>query len=61
VHFFRAGVKPAWEDPQNRDGGCWVLKVRKEEGRALRVWEEVCVLVLGGEVQSAVNDGEYQI
>jgi hypothetical protein len=38
-----------------------VLKVRKEEGRALRVWEEVCVLVLGGEVQSAVNDGEYQI
>jgi hypothetical protein len=57
VHFFRAGVKPLWEDPQNLNGGCWVLKVRKEDGRAQRVWEECCVLALGGELQAAVADG----
>ena len=61
VHFFRAGVNPAWEDPQNRDGGCWVLKVRKEDGRALKVWEETCVLVLGGEIQAAIADGESHV
>jgi hypothetical protein len=59
VHFFRAGVQPLWEDPANRDGGAWVLKVRKEDGRAIRAWEECCVLVLGGEVQSAVASGAF--
>ncbi|KAK5955761.1 hypothetical protein OHC33_003402 [Knufia fluminis] len=54
VHFFRSGVRPLWEDEENIEGGCWVLKVRKEDGRALRTWEEVCLLVLGGEVGSVV-------
>lgn len=58
VHFFRTGVKPLWEDKENLNGGCWTIKVRKEDGRSLKVWEEICLLVLGGEVQSAVARGK---
>ncbi|KAK5083807.1 hypothetical protein LTR05_006313 [Lithohypha guttulata] len=54
VHFFRAGVKPLWEDEENLEGGCWTVKVRKEDGRSLRTWEELCLMVLGGELQSVV-------
>lgn len=57
VHFFRTGVKPLWEDEENLDGGCWVLKVRKEDGKALRTWEELCLMVCGGELQAAVSKG----
>ena len=56
IHFFRSGVKPLWEDPENIDGGCLVLKFRKEDGRALRLWEEVCLMVCGGALQAAVSD-----
>jgi Eukaryotic initiation factor 4E len=57
IHFFRAGVKPLWEDEENIDGGCWVLKVRKEDGRAIRAWEEICVMCCGGQIQAAVTQG----
>lgn len=57
VHFFRTGVRPLWEDAENGDGGCWVVKVRKEGGRALRTWEELCLMVCGGELQAVVAKG----
>ena len=43
-----------WEDEENLQGGCWTMKVRKEDGKALRTWEELCLMVCGGELQSAV-------
>lgn len=58
VHFFRTGVKPLWEDEQNLQGGCWTVKVRKEDGRSIKAWEELCLMVLGGELQAAVASGE---
>ena len=58
IHFFRSGVKPLWEDVQNVDGGCWILKVRKEHERAIRVWEEICLMCCGGQLQAAVTAGE---
>ena len=61
IHFFRAGVKPLWEDEENLEGGCWTLKVRKEDGKALRTWEELCLMVLGGELQAAIASGEFDI
>ncbi|KAK5311210.1 hypothetical protein LTR70_008926 [Exophiala xenobiotica] len=54
VHFFRTGVRPLWEDSENAEGGCWVVKVRKEDGRAVRTWEELCLMVCGGELQAVV-------
>lgn len=64
VHIFRAGVKPLWEDPENIDGGCWTLKVRKQQlqagdddrSRPKRVWEEICLMGCGGELQAALAE-----
>jgi Eukaryotic initiation factor 4E len=59
IHFFRAGVKPLWEDPENVDGGCLVIKVRKGDSKAIRAWEEICLMCCGGQVQAAVTKGVY--
>ena len=53
IHIFRAGVKPLWEDPENLEGGAFTLKVRRDEGRAVKTWEEICLLGCGGELQAA--------
>jgi len=58
IHFFRAGVQPMWEDRENLDGGCWVIKVRRDDGRAIRAWEEICLLCCGGEIQAAIAPGK---
>lgn len=60
IHIFRAGVQPLWEDAENLEGGCWTLKVRKsaaEPDRARRVWEEICLMGCGGELQAALVEG----
>lgn len=31
-HFFRDGIMPAWEDPQNTKGGKWVLQLNTNAG-----------------------------
>ncbi|KIV93479.1 hypothetical protein PV10_04690 [Exophiala mesophila] len=55
IHIFRSGVTPLWEDPQNRHGGSWLIRVRSENGRAVRLWEEICLLSCGGELQAAIS------
>lgn len=27
IYIMREGVKPMWEDPRNRNGGCWSIKI----------------------------------
>ena len=59
VHIFRSGVEPVWEDPENVDGGCWTLKVRRQhqaDDRPRRVWEEICLMACGGELQAALAE-----
>jgi Eukaryotic initiation factor 4E len=56
IHIFRAGVKPLWEDPENLDGGAFTLKVRRDDDRAVKAWEEVCLMGCGGELQAALVD-----
>jgi len=54
-------VRPLWEDSENAEGGCWVVKVRKEDGRAVRTWEELCLMVCGGELQAVVARGTLRM
>ncbi|KAJ9604323.1 hypothetical protein H2200_011157 [Cladophialophora chaetospira] len=69
IHIFRAGVRPLWEDEENRKGGRWLLRVRPDfeseldgtttglsngKRKDVRTWEEVCLLCLGGELQSVI-------
>jgi translation initiation factor 4E len=36
-HLFKEGIRPIWEDKENKSGGKWVLKLVK--GVADRYWE----------------------
>ena len=58
VHLFRQGVKPLWEDEENLDGGGWVLKIRRDDGKAIRAWEEICLMGCGGELQASLAEGK---
>ena len=46
--IMRQGVKPTWEDPVNRDGGCFTWKVEKED--VLSAWENMCMMFVAGEL-----------
>jgi len=46
--IMRQGIKPTWEDPLNRDGGCFTWKVEKED--VLSAWENMCMLFVSGEL-----------
>ena len=46
-HVFREGIKPMWEDDANRDGGKWIVRVKK--GVAARYWEDVILAIVGGQ------------
>ena len=59
VHVFRQGVKPLWEDMENLEGGGWVLKVKKDGDKAVRTWEEICLMGCGGELQAAAQTGMF--
>jgi len=54
-HFFREGIKPTWEDPNNAKGGKWIVRLPK--GLASRYWEEVVLALIGGQFPG-VPDGE---
>jgi len=44
-HFFRKGIKPTWEDPENIKGGKWLIRLKK--GLASRYWEEIMLAMVG--------------
>ncbi|CAD7970824.1 unnamed protein product [Amoebophrya sp. A120] len=56
VMLFRAGIKPAWEDPLNMNGGEFQFRLKKftfQENAALadEYWNNLVLGVLGGQIQ----------
>lgn len=45
IHLFKYGIKPLWEDEANKDGGKWVVRLRK--GVVARCWENLVLAILG--------------
>lgn len=45
-HLFKEGVKPTWEDPQNKQGGKWMVRL-KTKGLTSRYWEELVLAIVG--------------
>ena len=45
LFFMRDGVKPTWEDPLNRDGGCFSYKVSNKS--VCEVWRELSYSMVG--------------
>ncbi|PYH87050.1 translation initiation factor eIF4e [Aspergillus uvarum CBS 121591] len=50
VHIFRKGVRPVWEDPENRNGGCWRFRVPKN--KAQEFFHEIAILCMANEFQA---------
>lgn len=44
-HLFKDGIKPMWEDDANKEGGKWIVRLRK--GLAARCWENLILAILG--------------
>ncbi|KAJ8396438.1 hypothetical protein AAFF_G00017440 [Aldrovandia affinis] len=44
-HIFKEGIKPMWEDEANKNGGKWIIRLRK--GLASRFWENIILAMLG--------------
>lgn len=45
IHMFKDGIRPMWEDEANRDGGKWIIRLKK--GLAHRFWEELLLAIVG--------------
>jgi len=43
-HLFKKDVRPVWEDSENRQGGKWMIRLKK--GLASRYWEQLLVAIL---------------
>jgi len=48
LFMMRDGVKPTWEDPKNRNGGCFSYKISNKT--VAKVWKELSYVVVGGTV-----------
>ncbi|KAK2154056.1 hypothetical protein LSH36_278g04016 [Paralvinella palmiformis] len=44
-HLFKDGIKPLWEDSANKEGGKWIVRLKK--GLASRCWENLILAMLG--------------
>jgi hypothetical protein len=50
LFIMRDGIKPTWEDPKNRDGGCFSYKVTNKH--VCNVWKELCYVLVGNTISS---------
>lgn len=50
-HLFKKGIRPIWEDEENRKGGKWVVRLKK--GVADRYWENLMLALIGDQFGEA--------
>lgn len=50
-HFFREGIRPVWEDEENKKGGKWIMRLKK--GVADRYWEDLLLAMIGDQFAEA--------
>jgi hypothetical protein len=48
LFLMRDGIKPTWEDPRNRNGGCFSYKVSNKNVH--KVWKDLTYVVVGGTI-----------
>lgn len=53
-HLFKKDIRPIWEDDVNRNGGKWVVRMRK--GVADRYWEDLLLALIGDQFGDAGED-----
>ena len=45
LFIMKEGIKPTWEDPKNRNGGCFSYKVSNKN--VYKVWKDLTYVVAG--------------
>jgi hypothetical protein len=50
LFMMRQGVNPIWEDPKNRNGGCFSYKVLNKN--VAKAWSELTYRVVGGSISN---------
>ena len=50
-HIFKKGIRPVWEDEENKRGGKWIIRLKK--GVADRYWEDLLLGVVGDQFAEA--------
>ncbi|KAG9234407.1 translation initiation factor eIF 4e-like domain-containing protein [Amylocarpus encephaloides] len=53
-HIFKKGIRPVWEDGENRKGGKWIVRLKK--GVADRYWEELVFAIVGDQFAEASEE-----
>lgn len=57
-HLFKAGVRPEWEDPQNKHGGKWSYQYKEKRNVDVdRLWLAVMMAAIGETLEDE-EDGE---
>jgi translation initiation factor 4E len=53
-HIFREGIRPVWEDEENKRGGKWTMRLKK--GVADRYWEDLLLAMTGDQFGEASDE-----
>ena len=53
LFLMRKDVEPLWEHQRNVNGGCWSLKISKENIH--RIWENISIALLGENIGDNIN------
>ncbi|VCU40599.1 Bgt-4638, partial [Blumeria graminis f. sp. tritici] len=53
-HIFKKGIRPVWEDDENRKGGKWIVRMKK--GLADRYWEDLVFATIGEQFAEASEE-----
>ncbi|KAK4451847.1 translation initiation factor eIF 4e-like domain-containing protein [Podospora aff. communis PSN243] len=53
-HLFKKGIRPIWEDEENKNGGKWIVRLRK--GVADRYWEDLLLAIIGDQFSEASEE-----
>ncbi|KAK4239653.1 hypothetical protein C8A03DRAFT_42732 [Achaetomium macrosporum] len=53
-HLFKKGIRPIWEDEENKNGGKWVVRLKK--GVADRYWEDLLFAIIGDQFGEASDE-----
>ena len=53
LFIMREGVRPIWEDPKNKNGGCFSYKVSNKN--VYKVWKDLTYVIVGESVSKNVN------
>ena len=58
-HLFKNGIRPEWEDPQNKHGGKWSYQFKDKRAAPIDdLWLHVMLAAIGETLEASEDDGE---